>query len=235
MQLDLSTTTALVASRRATPSRERAPSSIDGRRAVELELADKLADTPSSPRSRQGRSARLHQPAEAPAQQRRGLPPHARRPRRSVARRPRETALQLADAARRARPTTTTSYGIDDDALEAAADAAARRRQPRARRAAEGRAREPPRRRCAASPSSTRTRPDAKVRALLAWIREHQCPAVADSAAPRQAPSAHWTDRRVIIFTEYGDTKRYLRRAPRRRRRGHRPRRRAHPAASTAA
>jgi superfamily II DNA or RNA helicase len=40
--------------------------------------------------------------------------------------------------------------------------------------------------------------PDAKTRALLAWLRAHLC---ADKT---------WTDRRVIIFTEYGDTKRYL-------------------------
>ncbi|HJL01311.1 MAG TPA: DISARM system SNF2-like helicase DrmD [Polyangiaceae bacterium LLY-WYZ-15_(1-7)] len=51
-----------------------------------------------------------------------------------------------------------------------------------------------------------RRRPDAKVRALLAWIRKHQCPAVGDA----DGGDRKWTDRRVIIFTEWGDTKRYL-------------------------
>ena len=54
-----------------------------------------------------------------------------------------------------------------------------------------------------------RNQPDAKVRALLAWMREHQCPAVGlddNAKADRK-----WTERRVILFTEWGDTKRYLR------------------------
>lgn len=44
--------------------------------------------------------------------------------------------------------------------------------------------------------------PDGKLRALLQWIREHQCPL---------GRGARWSDRRVIVFTEYGDTLRYLR------------------------
>jgi hypothetical protein len=47
----------------------------------------------------------------------------------------------------------------------------------------------------------TRANPDAKLLALLWWIRQHQ-----SSLRPR----APWTDRRVIVFTEYGDTLRYL-------------------------
>lgn len=43
---------------------------------------------------------------------------------------------------------------------------------------------------------------EAKLLALLAWIREHQC---------SLEPGAGWKPRRVIIFTEYGDTLRYLR------------------------
>jgi superfamily II DNA/RNA helicase len=50
---------------------------------------------------------------------------------------------------------------------------------------------------------------DAKTRALIAWIREHQCPAASLDEAPRGA-SKRWTDRRVIIFTEYGHTKTHL-------------------------
>lgn len=53
-----------------------------------------------------------------------------------------------------------------------------------------------------------KSRPDAKLRAFLAWMREHQCPAAGlpeDSKA-----SSEWGPRRVILFTEWGDTKRYL-------------------------
>ena len=53
-----------------------------------------------------------------------------------------------------------------------------------------------------------RRRPDAKVLALLAWMREHLCPAIglgASTSAKRQ-----WSDRRVILFTEWGHTKKYL-------------------------
>jgi hypothetical protein len=53
--------------------------------------------------------------------------------------------------------------------------------------------------------------PDAKVHALLAWIRTHLCPA---AGVPRggKRPSGAWGDRRLIVFTEYGDTMRYLKR-----------------------
>jgi hypothetical protein len=53
-----------------------------------------------------------------------------------------------------------------------------------------------------------RRAPDAKVRALLAWMREHLCPAIGreqDKTASRE-----WSNRRVILFTEWADTKRYL-------------------------
>ncbi len=54
---------------------------------------------------------------------------------------------------------------------------------------------------------------DAKVKAIIAWIRENQCPSVAlGGAQPKDAAQARWTDRRVILFTEYGHTKSYLRR-----------------------
>ena len=38
---------------------------------------------------------------------------------------------------------------------------------------------------------------------LLAWIRQHMCPDLGK-------PGATWNDTRVLIFTEYDDTKRYL-------------------------
>lgn len=52
-----------------------------------------------------------------------------------------------------------------------------------------------------------RRRPDAKVRALLAWLRENLCPAIGD---PDSGAVGSWEDKRVILFTEWGDTKRYL-------------------------
>ncbi|MCC7539363.1 MAG: SWF/SNF helicase family protein, partial [Deltaproteobacteria bacterium] len=48
---------------------------------------------------------------------------------------------------------------------------------------------------------------DAKVRALITWIREHQCLGL-PSATTEGA--AKWLPRRVLIFTEYTDTKNYL-------------------------
>jgi hypothetical protein len=52
--------------------------------------------------------------------------------------------------------------------------------------------------------------PSAKVLSLLAWIRRHQCEAVAVGGAVRGKGRSSWTSRRLIVFTEYVDTKRYL-------------------------
>ncbi|MGB0384709.1 MAG: DISARM system SNF2-like helicase DrmD, partial [Ardenticatenaceae bacterium] len=41
-------------------------------------------------------------------------------------------------------------------------------------------------------------RPDSKARRLLAWIKEHLC------------PNGQWLDERVIIFTEYRETQKWL-------------------------
>ena len=53
--------------------------------------------------------------------------------------------------------------------------------------------------------------PDAKVRSLVRWIREHQCPGLPEfGERPSGAPPA-WSHRRVLIFTENREgTKRYL-------------------------
>ena len=48
-----------------------------------------------------------------------------------------------------------------------------------------------------------RYEPDSRVRHLVAWVKTHLCP-------DHDAPDARWNDRRVLIFTEYTDTKRYL-------------------------
>ncbi|MGF1467082.1 MAG: DISARM system SNF2-like helicase DrmD [Sandaracinaceae bacterium] len=57
----------------------------------------------------------------------------------------------------------------------------------------------------------TRGAADAKVRALLAWMRAHQCAGVTlGGAEDLEKADRKWSDRRVLIFTEYGDTKRWL-------------------------
>ena len=43
-----------------------------------------------------------------------------------------------------------------------------------------------------------RSQPDARIRFLLDWVRQRMC------------PGAKWNDLRLLIFTEYDDTKRYL-------------------------
>jgi DNA-binding transcriptional regulator YiaG len=48
-----------------------------------------------------------------------------------------------------------------------------------------------------------RASPDGRVRKFLAWIRKNMCPDMGQ-------PGAKWTDLRILIFTEYDDTKRYL-------------------------
>lgn len=54
----------------------------------------------------------------------------------------------------------------------------------------------------------TRRRPDAKALALFAWLRANCCPGLGLKEA-KETDKA-WTNRRVILFTEYADTKRYL-------------------------
>jgi hypothetical protein len=50
---------------------------------------------------------------------------------------------------------------------------------------------------------STRHRPDGRVKKLIEWVQRNQCPDLGQ-------PGARWNNRRVLIFTEYTDTKRYL-------------------------
>ena len=57
--------------------------------------------------------------------------------------------------------------------------------------------------RMAAIAEDARYRPDARLRRLLDWIRHNLCPDLGQ-------PGARWLPRRVLIFTEYADTKRYL-------------------------
>jgi len=51
--------------------------------------------------------------------------------------------------------------------------------------------------------AQARYQADSRVDRLLAWVREHQCQDLGQDGA-------EWTDTRVLIFTEYADTKRYL-------------------------
>jgi SNF2 family DNA or RNA helicase len=52
--------------------------------------------------------------------------------------------------------------------------------------------------------------PDARVRYLLDWIRKKMCPGVAMPVQASPQPGAKWNDLRLLIFTEYDDTRRYL-------------------------
>jgi hypothetical protein len=53
--------------------------------------------------------------------------------------------------------------------------------------------------------------PDAKIRALIDWIRNNLCPDLPSFGKQPQGPAAKWDDRRVLIFTENREgTKRYL-------------------------
>jgi superfamily II DNA or RNA helicase len=52
--------------------------------------------------------------------------------------------------------------------------------------------------------------PDGRVRHLLGWIKDKMCPGVRLPGRPRPVPDAAWNDTRLLIFTEYEDTKRYL-------------------------
>ncbi len=51
---------------------------------------------------------------------------------------------------------------------------------------------------------------DARVLYLLKWIREHMCPGIRLPGEVRQTSEAKWNDIRLLIFTEYEDTRRYL-------------------------
>lgn len=63
----------------------------------------------------------------------------------------------------------------------------------------------------AAVAEAARGQPDARVRYLVEWIREHLCPGVRlpGDGHPR-TPGARWNERRLLIFTEYDDTQRWL-------------------------
>lgn len=53
--------------------------------------------------------------------------------------------------------------------------------------------------------NAARYQPDGRIKRLIDWIRENLCPNLGELGA-------EWLDRRVLIFTEYTDTKGYLER-----------------------
>jgi superfamily II DNA or RNA helicase len=52
--------------------------------------------------------------------------------------------------------------------------------------------------------------PDPRVEKLIEWIRMNLCPDLPGPGARSPAGRPRWNGRRVLIFTEYTDTKRYL-------------------------
>lgn len=52
--------------------------------------------------------------------------------------------------------------------------------------------------------------PDARIRHLIGWIRQHMCEGARLPGEPNPKQRAKWTDLRLLIFTEYEDTRRYL-------------------------
>lgn len=52
--------------------------------------------------------------------------------------------------------------------------------------------------------------PDARVRCLIEWIRKNMCSGASLPGEGIPTENAKWTDIRILVFTEYDDTKRYL-------------------------
>src|SRR5690606_14228335 len=94
---------------------------------------------------------------------------------------------------------------IDDDLRDAAEAAAAAAHTKKLALAADARVHVE---RMLALARRHRDAADAKVTALVAWIRTNMCPGAGLPDARRK--ELGWADKRLIIFTEYGDTKNYL-------------------------
>ena len=52
--------------------------------------------------------------------------------------------------------------------------------------------------------------PDARIHYLLKWIRQHMCEGARVPGEPPTKSGSQWTKLRLLIFTEYEDTRRYL-------------------------
>lgn len=57
---------------------------------------------------------------------------------------------------------------------------------------------------------NARMQPDGRVRHLIQWMQEHMCSGIRLPGQRSTEPDAKWTDERILIFTEYEDTKRYI-------------------------
>jgi superfamily II DNA or RNA helicase len=56
-----------------------------------------------------------------------------------------------------------------------------------------------------------RHKPDARITWLIEWLQANCCPGIRLPGNPSPQPGAAWSPLRLIIFTEYEDTARYLR------------------------
>jgi hypothetical protein len=123
----------------------------------------------------------------------------------SVARGKAATQLQLASTVR----ADDDEYGEDDDLTEERAGAAVAQAS-RLLETPEGKAKALLDEMLGLAERS-RGAADAKVRALIDFIQREQCPGVrlgGDGKVKKKDRA--WTGRRILIFTEYGDTKRWL-------------------------
>jgi SNF2 family DNA or RNA helicase len=57
---------------------------------------------------------------------------------------------------------------------------------------------------------ASRSAPDARVRWLVRWMAEHMCEGICQPGETSAKAGAPWTPLRIIIFTEYEDSRRYL-------------------------
>jgi superfamily II DNA/RNA helicase len=57
--------------------------------------------------------------------------------------------------------------------------------------------------------NQSKQKADVRVHYIIDWLRKNLCAGIASEHEPADV-TAKWSDRRVIIFTEYTDTKRYL-------------------------
>ncbi len=64
--------------------------------------------------------------------------------------------------------------------------------------------------RMSAVAEASRAQPDARVLKLVAWIRENLCLSPSPVAGKTGSAPVRWNERRLIVFTEYEDTRRYL-------------------------
>jgi hypothetical protein len=115
--------------------------------------------------------------------------------------------LDFKSSTRAAAEDDDDAYGVDDEQRDAE-DAAEVASASTTLASPEGRAREVLQRLLDLS-RQHRHRADAKVHALLHWLRAELCSGAGLPGGGTKQNRA-WSDRRVILFTEYGDTMRYL-------------------------